>query len=157
MISSKTHALLDYLVGILLIAAPWLLGFADSTAATVIPIVLGASTLVYSLFTNYEYGVVRVLPYKIHLTIDFIAGLLLLVSPWLFGFSDRIYLPHVILGAFEIVAVLLPERRLLQLPEIKMLNHRLNKVFLSFEKPYFLSILLTQLKNTLEMIKNSSK
>ena len=157
MISSKTHALLDYLVGILLIAAPWLLGFADSTAATVIPIVLGASTLVYSLFTNYEYGIVRVLPYKIHLTIDFIAGLLLLVSPWLFGFSDRIYLPHVILGAFEIVAVLLPERRLLQLPEIKMLNHRLNKVFLSFEKPYFLSIILTQLKNTLEMIKNSSQ
>ncbi|RZJ82721.1 MAG: hypothetical protein EOO20_24095, partial [Chryseobacterium sp.] len=110
MISSKPHALLDYLVGILLIAAPWLLGFADSTAATVIPIVLGASTLVYSLFTNYEYGIVRVLPYKIHLTIDFIAGLLLLVSPWLFGFSDRIYLPHVILGAFEIVAVLLSRR-----------------------------------------------
>ena len=38
-----------------------------------------------------------------------------------------------------------------------MLNHRLNKVFLSFEKPYFLSIILTQLKNTLEMIKNSSQ
>ena len=110
MISSKTHALLDYLVGILLIAAPWLLGFADSTAATVIPVVLGASTLVYSLFTNYEYGIVRVLPYKIHLTIDFIAGLLLLMSPWLFGFSDRIYLPHAILGAFEIVAVLLSRR-----------------------------------------------
>lgn len=38
-----------------------------------------------------------------------------------------------------------------------MLNHRLNKVFLSFERPYFLSIILTQLKNTLEMIKNSSQ
>jgi len=110
MISSKIHAVLDYIVGILLIAAPWLLGFADNTAAMAIPIVLGASTIIYSLFTNYEYSLIGLLPYKIHLTIDFIAGLLLLSSPWLFGFSDRIYLPHVILGAFEIVAVMLSRK-----------------------------------------------
>jgi len=110
MISSKIHAVLDYIVGILLIAAPWLLGFADNTAVTVIPVILGASTIVYSLFTNYEYSLARLLPYKIHLTIDFIAGLLLLASPWLFGFSDRIYLPHVILGAFEMIAVLLSRK-----------------------------------------------
>ncbi|MDQ0595629.1 hypothetical protein QFZ37_003998 [Chryseobacterium ginsenosidimutans] len=110
MISSKTHAVLDYLVGILLIAAPWLLGFADNSAATMVPVILGVSTLLYSLFTNYEYSLARMLPYKIHLTIDFVAGLLLLASPWLFGFNDRIYLPHVILGAFEIVAVLLSRK-----------------------------------------------
>jgi len=110
MISSKIHAALDYIVGILLIAAPWLLGFADKTAATLIPVILGASTIIYSLFTNYEYSLIRLVPYKIHLTIDFIAGLLLLASPWLFGFSDRIYLSHVILGAFEITAVLLSRK-----------------------------------------------
>lgn len=110
MISSKTHAILDYLMGLLLIAVPWLLGFADDSAATVIPVILGVSTLLYSLLTNYEYAMARVIPYRVHLTIDFIAGLLLLVSPWLFGFSDRIYLPHVILGAFEIVAVLLSRK-----------------------------------------------
>jgi len=110
MISSKTHAILDYVVGILLIASPWLLGFADDSAATVIPVLLGVSTLLYSLLTNYEYAMARVIPYKIHLTIDFAAGFLLLASPWLFGFSDRIYLPHVILGAFEIVAVLLSRK-----------------------------------------------
>ena len=110
MISSKIHAALDYIVGILLIAAPWLLGFADKTAATLIPVILGASTIIYSLFTNYEYSLVRLIPYKIHLTIDFIAGLLLLVSPWLFGFSDRVYLPHAILGAFEIIAVMLSRK-----------------------------------------------
>jgi hypothetical protein len=110
MISSKTHAILDYVVGILLIAAPWLLGFADNSAATTIPVVLGISTVIYSLFTNYEYSVARMLPFKAHLTIDFIAGLLLLVSPWLFGFNERVYLPHVILGAFEIVAVLMTRR-----------------------------------------------
>ena len=110
MISSKIHAILDYIVGLLLIAAPWLLGFADNTSATIIPVVLGASTILYSLFTNYEYGLVRLLPYKIHLMIDFMAGLLLLSSPWLFGFSDRIYLPHLILGLFEIIAVALSRK-----------------------------------------------
>jgi len=110
MISSKTHAILDYVVGILLIASPWLLGFADDSAATVIPVLLGVSTLLYSLLTNYEYAMARVIPYKIHLTIDFAAGFLLLASSWLFGFSDRIYLPHVILGAFEIIVVLLSRK-----------------------------------------------
>lgn len=110
MISSKIHAILDYTVGILLIAAPWLLGFADNTAATIIPVILGASTVIYSLFTNYEYSLVRLLPYKIHLMIDFMAGLLLLASPWLFGFNDRIYFPHVILGVFEIIAVILSRK-----------------------------------------------
>ena len=110
MISSKIHAVLDYVVGLLLIAAPWLLGFADNTAATMVPVILGASTLLYSLFTNYEYAIARMLPYKIHLTIDFIGGILLLASPWLFGFNDRVYLPHVILGAFEIVAVMLSRK-----------------------------------------------
>ena len=110
MISSKIHAVLDYTVGVLLIAAPWLLDFADNTAATAIPIILGASTIIYSLFTNYEYSLSGFLPYKIHLTIDFIAGLVLLLSPWLFRFSDRIYLPHVIFGVFEIVAVMLSKK-----------------------------------------------
>jgi hypothetical protein len=110
MIPSKTHAILDYLVGIILIAAPWILGFADDSAATVIPMLIGISTLLYSILTNYEYSIARVIPYKIHLTIDFIAGFLLMVSPWLFGFNDRIYLPHVIAGAFEMVAVLLSRK-----------------------------------------------
>lgn len=110
MISSKIHAVLDYLVGILLIAAPWLLGFTDNSTATMVPVILGASTLLYSLFTNYEYSIARMLPYKIHLAIDLVAGIVLLGSPWLFGFSDRIYLPHVILGAFEIVVVMMSRK-----------------------------------------------
>lgn len=121
MISSKTHAILDYLVGLLLMAAPWLLGFADDTAATVIPVALGASTLVYSLFTNYEYALARMIPYRVHLTIDMIAGIVLLASPWLFGFSDRIYLPHVILGAFEIVAVLLSRKATSTVPKTEQI------------------------------------
>jgi hypothetical protein len=40
--------------------------------------------------TDYEFGLVKTIPMKTHLNIDLISGLLLAVSPWVFGFSDRI-------------------------------------------------------------------
>jgi hypothetical protein len=108
-LSTKAHGILDYLVGVLLIAAPWLLGFARNGAETWVPVVLGVSTIIYSLLTNYELGVSRTISMRTHLTLDFISGVLLAASPWIFGFSDYVYLPHLILGLFEIGAVMLTE------------------------------------------------
>jgi hypothetical protein len=42
--------------------------------------------------------------------LDIVAGLLLLASPWLFGFADRITWPHVLFGLFEIAAGLTTKR-----------------------------------------------
>ncbi|BBI59494.1 hypothetical protein HSBAA_08000 [Vreelandella sulfidaeris] len=42
---------------------------------------------------------------------DLISGILLLVSPWLFGFADIVYLPHLILGILEIGASLTTEKQ----------------------------------------------
>jgi predicted cobalt transporter CbtA len=69
-IPRKMHGLLDYLVGVVLIAAPWLFGFADDGPATYIPVALGAGALVYSILTNYEFGVVRLIPFRVHLLLD---------------------------------------------------------------------------------------
>jgi SPW repeat len=101
------HGILDYVVGILLIAAPWVLGFADDGPATYVPVVLGAGALVYSLLTNYELGLLRIIPFSTHLILDVLSGALLALSPWLFGFADRVYLPHLIVGLFEIAAGLM--------------------------------------------------
>ena len=38
-IPTKFHAPLDYIVGVLLIAAPWIFQFSDVTAATAVSIV----------------------------------------------------------------------------------------------------------------------
>jgi hypothetical protein len=43
----------------------------------------------------------------VHLATDVAAGALLAVSPWLFGFADRVYLPHLVVGLFEIAAGLM--------------------------------------------------
>ncbi len=105
-ISTHTHGILDYVVGVALIAAPWLFGFANDGPATVIPVALGIGTLAYSLLTRYELGVIKLIPFKGHLTLDLMAGVLLASSPWIFGFSDYVYLPHLVVGLFEIGAVL---------------------------------------------------
>jgi hypothetical protein len=105
-IPTQVHGVLDYLLGGLLIATPWLLGFEDNTLITWIPVILGCSTLVYSLFTNYEPALIRLLPMPVHLITDFLSGLLLALSPWLFGFADYIYLPHLVFGATEMLIAL---------------------------------------------------
>jgi Na+/phosphate symporter len=100
-IPTKFHAPLDYIVGAALIAAPWIFQFSDSTAATIVPIVLGIGLIAYSLFTNYELGVWKVAPMAVHNLIDIAAGAFLAASPWLFGFADEsanTWLPHVIVG-----------------------------------------------------------
>ncbi len=45
----------------------------------------------------------------IHLGADVLAGILLAASPWLFGFSDRVFWPHLIVGALEIGAGLITQ------------------------------------------------
>ena len=106
-IPTRTHGVIDYLMGALLIVAPYLLGFADGTAAQWVPQAVGAALVGASLLTDYELGVVRVIPMPVHLGIDIASGALLAASPWLFGFSDRVFWPHLVVGVLEIGAGLM--------------------------------------------------
>ena len=101
-IPTRIHGLIDYLTGILLIAAPLLFRFADNTAAQWVPMLLGAAILVMALMTDFELSLANLIPMPLHLGIDAAGGLLLLASPWLFGFADRVMWPHVIVGIMEI-------------------------------------------------------
>ena len=109
-ISTKVHGTLDYIGGLLIIASPWLFGFADGTAAQWVPVIVGIMLLLSSIMTNYEAGMVKVISMSSHLGLDILAGLFLLASPWLFGFADRITWPHVLFGLFEIAAGLTTKR-----------------------------------------------
>jgi hypothetical protein len=111
-ITTKVHGFLDYPWGILLIASPWIFGFDDAgQAAKMVPIVLGILMLAGSLMTDYELGAVRVFSMRTHLVIDMLSALFLIASPWLFGFSDRVYQPHVIIGAIQLVLALLTSKQ----------------------------------------------
>lgn len=109
-INTRVHGMMDYLMGILLIISPWLFGFAHGGPAQWVPIILGLGALVYSMITDYEMGLLKILSMKVHLGIDLIAGLFLATSPWIFGFSQEVYLPHLILGILEIGASLMTQK-----------------------------------------------
>jgi hypothetical protein len=108
-IPTRVHGFLDYGVGLLLIVAPWLLGFANGGAETWVPVVLGAGALLYSMLTRYELGLAKVIPMRVHLGLDVMSGIVLALSPWLFGFADYVYVPHLVFGLLEIGAGLMTD------------------------------------------------
>jgi hypothetical protein len=109
-ISTKLHSRLDYITGILFIAIPWISDFNEVLPATWTFIAIGAIVLLMSFFTDYEGGIVRSLPIRIHINLDMVTGLFLAASPWILGFDDKVYLPHLVLGLFETAASLMTVR-----------------------------------------------
>jgi NADH dehydrogenase len=108
-LSTGIHGAIDYLTAVLLIVSPFLFGFADWGAAPWLPVLIGSAVIGYSLLTDYELGAIRRMAVRGHLALDGALGLLLAASPWLFGFADRVYLPHVLLGLFSVVMSLVTE------------------------------------------------
>src|SRR3954470_12689855 len=102
LIPTRVHGFLDYIVGLLLIVAPWLFGFSHHGAASSVPIFLGAAAILYSLLTRYELGLIKVIPMPAHLALDVLSGIFLALSPWIFGFNHFVKWPHVIFGLIEI-------------------------------------------------------
>lgn len=103
-IPTTVHGVLDYAFGALLIAAPWLLGFADWKSAHLTMFVIGLGAIGYALITDYEPGVWKLLKMPAHLSIDVIGGIVLIASPFFFGFQDTVYWPHIAFGAFAVMA-----------------------------------------------------
>ncbi|HEY8565749.1 MAG TPA: hypothetical protein VIL65_09630 [Beijerinckiaceae bacterium] len=108
---TRIHGVIDYLWGLALIAAPFVLGFADGGAAQWTALVAGAGALVYAAVTDFELGIWRLLPMPAHLVIDGLGGAALAASPFLFGFADQVRWPHVLFGLFAVVASLITETR----------------------------------------------
>jgi hypothetical protein len=108
-IPTKAHAIMDYLGGLVLMIAPlfWLNDPGVPAAAVWTPVVVGALMLGQSLITDYELSLANVLPVSAHLGMDFLAGVALALSPWMFDFADIVWAPHLILGLLEIGAAVM--------------------------------------------------
>lgn len=103
-ISSKLHAILDYILALSLVLAPWLIDSSDSLAAPLTLVAVGMTILIMSLLTNYELSAVRIIPLSTHIIVDFVIGLFLLMSPWILGFDNVQHMTHMIVGLI-IIAV----------------------------------------------------
>ena len=109
-IPSKIHGVLDYIVAAALFFAPIIFGFQSvGGAAVVVPMILGIILLIYSLFTQYELGVFKMIDFQYHLIIDMMAALFLAASPFLFDFANKTpnaWVPHIIVGVAVVLVVL---------------------------------------------------
>lgn len=106
-IPTRVHGAVDYVVGALLIASPWLFRFADeSGTATWTFIVVGVLLLALSVLTNDELGLAHVIPMHMHLAADAVAGIVLALSPWIFGYANDTgpngWAPALIIGLAEL-------------------------------------------------------
>ena len=108
-IGSRLHGALDYLTGSMLVGAsqlPVLRGrFAGRALAAA-----GAGHLAYSALTDYELGLVKLLPYKAHLALDAAGALGLAAAPWLAGRGHPIdrWVPTAA-GIYELSALALSD------------------------------------------------
>lgn len=110
-ISTKFYAVLNYLIGAALLASPWFIN--DSTghpyyyraggAILFLPIIIGWLQLVMTFFSASPYGVIRQFPVQMHCFQNILTGSFLLASPFVYGFSDMIWWPHVLCGALLMI------------------------------------------------------
>jgi hypothetical protein len=63
------------------------------------------------LFTAYELGPVKLIPFPVHVMLDATQALFLIASPWVFGFSDKLIWPHVTFGLLEMIVVILTRKQ----------------------------------------------
>lgn len=107
-VDATLHGVVDYSAGALLMTAfPKLAGIDGTRSARQIR-TAGAIHAGYSTLTDYPLGVVKVIPYKVHLAIDAIGALALAATPFVTGQHKKgqtQWVPHVALCLFELASL----------------------------------------------------
>lgn len=86
-ISDRIHGVLDYALVAAFLNAPLVLGFHGTAAAIVYW--LSGIHLLLTGFTRFPLGVFRLIPFKVHGAFELVAGIFVLIAPWIFGFAGN--------------------------------------------------------------------
>ena len=82
------HAMVEPVIGLLFILAPFLFGFDHSSAKT-LSIVVGVVILLSGMMTRWRLSLVKLIPLRIHFMTDVLIGIVCIVAPFVLGFSDE--------------------------------------------------------------------
>jgi len=101
------HGVLDYVMGALLIAAPFVLSFT-ADAATAAAVAAGVILLVVAASTQLPTGIVHSVPPALHAIVDYVVALALVVAPFALGFTvDHTAAPVlVVIGVLQLLQTL---------------------------------------------------
>ena len=87
-ITKQIHAYLDYPVAIALIVLPFLLNLGSSNPiALQLSVGTGIAALILTILTDHQLGLLKVIPYRIHLIVDFLVGVVFVLAPFIFSFK----------------------------------------------------------------------
>jgi hypothetical protein len=87
-ITRKIHAYLDYPVALSLMALPFVLGLGTGNPlAKWLAVATGVTAFILTLFTDHELGVVKLVPYPVHVAVDRLVGVIFIAAPFVFGFT----------------------------------------------------------------------
>ena len=53
---------------------------------------------------SVQESAIRFVPTRVHGAMDYPMALLTMASPWLFGFSKRTMMPHLVLGVLDVIS-----------------------------------------------------
>ncbi|MCW2698178.1 MAG: hypothetical protein JWR62_3263 [Modestobacter sp.] len=88
-IPQALQGLLEYLLGFLFIAAPFLFGYTDSGVATAASIVVGLAFLVLAATSSGPTGLAKQLGPPAHALLDAVLAIVLIAAPFVLGFSGE--------------------------------------------------------------------
>lgn len=98
-VTKTLHAYLDYPVALGLMAMPVLFGLGTGNPlAFWLSVVTGVAAFVLTLLTDHHLGVLRVLPYSVHLAVDGLVGLVFVLAPLALGFTGIELWYYLVLG-----------------------------------------------------------
>jgi hypothetical protein len=106
-ISPRIHGVIDYLTVPLLLAAGPLFRFGGQPAE--ITSTLAGVVVVYSLFTAYPLGLVKMIPFPMHRVIDIVFGAAMLVSPFILKYDAPARNFFVAIGSLSLIVVALTD------------------------------------------------
>ena len=86
-LSARTHGILDYAAVVWLAITPRVLAFGD--ASTGVSLTVSLVLLLMSVTTAYPLGLLKAIPFNLHLVVDLVLSAVLILSPWFFGFSPQ--------------------------------------------------------------------
>ena len=106
-LSSKLHGFVDYAAALALIIAPFVILPADASPIAIwLSVAAGSALILYSLITDYSASVRNILPFKLHLIIDFLAGATFIAAPFVLGFEGITSIYYIVMGAAVVLVVL---------------------------------------------------
>src|SRR4051812_18963985 len=84
----EAHAMIEPIIGLLFILAPFILDFDHSSART-LSIVVGVVILLSAASTRWRLSLVKLIPLRVHFMTDVLIGIVCVAAPFVLGFSDE--------------------------------------------------------------------